>query len=288
MNRARSCLLLTIVLAAASAAALAGPPDAPGLPGILISRQLADSRGLHAGDVVRLSPDGTAGKARPFRVSGLYEPTPDPMRFAQQRHEARLHLPDLLGLTGDRSDPAATESVGTINVALHAPGEAGAFARDAAARLPTIAARTTSADNDRTTTFVVVERFHLAIAVVTVIGSAVFLLALMVMLVDERRATVGTLRLLGFTRRRILVQVMAEGALIAVGGAAAGILFAWATQGAFNRFFQWRYDTTLIFLRITPAVVGRSLLLAVPLGVAASVVASWTLLRQPILGLVRR
>jgi hypothetical protein len=59
-------------------------------------------------------------------------------------------------------------------------------------------------------------------------------------------------------------------------------------QGVFNRFFQWRYDTTLIFLRITPSVVWRSLLLAMPLGIAASVVASWTLVRQQILGLVRR
>ena len=155
-------------------------------------------------------------------------------------------------------------------------------------RLPTIVARPTSAANERTSTFVVLERFHLAIAVVTVIGSAVFLLALMVMLVEERRATVGTLRLLGFTRRRILAQVIAEGALIAVAGAAAGILFAVVMQGAFNRFFQWRYDTTLVFLRITPAVVWQSLLMAIPLGIAASVGASWTLLRRPILGLVRR
>jgi putative ABC transport system permease protein len=210
------------------------------------------------------------------------------MRFAQQRHEARLHLPDLLGLTADPGDPASMDGVTSINVALQAPSDAAAFARDAAARLPTIVARPTSAPDERTTTFVVIERFHLAIAVVTVVGSAVFLLALMVMLVDERRATVGTLRLLGFTRQRILVQVMTEGALIAVAGAVAGILFALLAEGAFNRFFQWRYDTTLIFLRVTPSVVWRSLLLAIPLGVTASVIASWTLLRQPILGLVRR
>ena len=37
--------------------------------------------------------------------------------------------------------------------------------------------------------FVVLERFHLAIAIVTIIASTVFLLALTVMLVDERRAT---------------------------------------------------------------------------------------------------
>ena len=156
------------------------------------------------------------------------------------------------------------------------------------ARLPALTARAVDAPDDRTSTFIVVERFHLAIAIVTIVGSAVFLLALMVMLVDERRGVVGTLRLMGFTRQRILVQVVAEGGLIAIAGAVFGIVFAMVMQGAFNRFFQWRYDTSLIFLRISADVVWQSLLIAVPLGIAASLIASWTLLRRPILALVRR
>jgi putative ABC transport system permease protein len=210
------------------------------------------------------------------------------MRFAQRRLEARLHLSDLVTLMEDPSDPSAAESITSINVALEDGSDAGTFSREVMARLLTVTARPTNAPDERTTTFVVVERFHLAIAIVTVVGSAVFLLALMVMVVDERRRTVGTLRLLGFTRQRILLQVLAEGALIAMAGAVAGILFALSMQGLFNRFFQWRYDTSLIFLRVTPAVVWRSLLMAVPLGVAASLIASWTLLRQEILALVRR
>ncbi len=98
----------------------------------------------------------------------------------------------------------------------------------------------------------------------------------------------GILRLLGLTRGRILLQVLAEGAIIAFAGAAGGILFAFLTQGLFNSFFQWRYDTTLIFLRVTPDVVWKSLLLSLPLGVAASVAASWSLLRQQLLALIRR
>ena len=288
MIRRPTTLLLALVLAAISGAAWSGRHADAEPPGVLISRQLAESRGLQVGEIVQLSPDRTRERAAAFRIVGVYEPTADPMRLAQRRDEARLHLPDLLRLTADPADPAGSDAVTSINVALQTPSDAADFARDAAARLPTLVARPISEGDDRTSTFVVVERFHLAIAVVTVLGSAVFLLALMVMLVDERRITVGTLRLLGFTRRRILVQVIAEGALIAVVGATAGILFAIAAEGAFNRFFQWRYDTTLIFLRVTRPVIWRSLLLAIPLGVAASVIASWTLLRQPILGLVRR
>jgi putative ABC transport system permease protein len=286
MHRVRGWLLLTLF--AAGAAVSSQSADLTATPSILISRQLAERRGLRIGDIVRLAPDRSGNVARPFQIAGVYEPTPDPMRFAQQRLEARLHLPDLLTLTADPSDPSAGEAITSINVALEEPSEAGAFSRDVAARLPMVTARPTRAPDERTSTFIVIERFHLAIAIVTVVGSAVFLLALMVMLVDERRATVGTLRLLGFTRQRILIQVVAEGALIAVVGASTGILFAFAVEDVFNRFFQWRYDTSLIFLRITPAVVWRSLLMAVPLGIAASLIASWTLLRQQILALVRR
>jgi putative ABC transport system permease protein len=281
-------MFLTLTLFAASATGFSRAQAANAPPSILISRQLAESRRLRAGDVITLSTDRSGEHARQFQIAGVYEPMPDPMRFAQRRNEARLHLPDLLALTADPADPGSAESVTSINVALGNPSDAAAFSRDVAARLPGLTARPIDAPDDRTSTFIVLERFHLAIAIVTVVGSAVFLLALMVMLVDERREVVGLLRLIGFTRRRILLQVLAEGALIAIVGAVFGIVFAMAMQGAFNRFFQWRYDTTLIFLRITPDVIWQALLFAVPLGIAVSLIASWTLLRRPILALVRR
>jgi ABC-type lipoprotein release transport system permease subunit len=262
--------------------------DAAEVPGILLTRQLMAARKLRVGDTVRLSTEPSGGQARTFRIAGVYEPAPDPMRFAQPRFEVRLHLPDLASLTADPADPGSLETVTSINVALKQPGEAASFARAVAARVPGAIARPTSAPDDRTSTFVVLERFHLAIAIVTVVGSAVFLLALMVMLVEERQGTVGILRVIGFTRQRILLQVFAEGALIAVAGAAFGVLFALASQGFFNRFFQWRYDTSLIFLRITPHVVLQSVALAIPLGILASIIASWTLLRRELLTLIRR
>jgi ABC-type lipoprotein release transport system permease subunit len=283
MNRVICALLAAAaVLAIASVTGRAADQS----PGILVSRQLLESRQLRVGQLVRLAPDASGADARTFRIDGVYEPTPDPMRFAQPRLEARLHLPDLLALTAEPDSGA--DSVNAINVKLADPADATAFANDVMARLPGLNARPTRAPDERTQSFVVIERFHLAIAIVTVIGSAVFLLALMVMLVDERRGTVGILRLIGFTRRRILLQVFAEGAIIALAGAAFGILFALASQKIFNHFFQWRYDTALVFLRITPHVVIQSLVLAVPLGVAASLIASWTLLRRPLLALIRR
>jgi len=108
------------------------------------------------------------------------------------------------------------------------------------------------------------------------------------MLVEERRQTVGILRLIGLRKGRLLLQVVAEGLLVATSGALFGILLAVTLQGAINVFFQWRYDTTLIFVRLTPRIALECVFLAVPLGVLASLVSSWTLLRSDVLDLARR
>ncbi len=86
----------------------------------------------------------------------------------------------------------------------------------------------------------------------------------------------------------MLLQVLLEGAIIAAAGAAFGVALAAASQGAFNWFFQWRYDTALVFVRITPAIAWQAVALALPLGIAANVVASWALVRSHTLTLVRR
>jgi putative ABC transport system permease protein len=285
---ARLGLVVAIAVAGRSSASPLEVGTTGATPDVLLSRQLVDARGLRIGDLVRLAPEPSGARSGVFRIAGVYEPTPDPMRFAQQSFEARFHLPDLLALTADPSDPGSADTVSSINVALVDPSKADAFARDLSATLPGTVAASTRAPNERTSTFVVIERFHLAVAIITMIGSAVFLLALMMMLVDERRETIGTLRLIGFSRRRILMQVVLEGLCIAAAGTVFGVLFALATEGMFNRFFQWRYDTTLVFVRITPGVVAQSMLLAMPLGVAASAIASWTLLRRHPLALIRR
>ena len=107
--RRRRVLILVLTLAASVSIGWWTTPNASAqteqLPTILISRQLAAAEGLKVGDTVALAskPDGTA--ARQFRIAGMYEPVADPMRLAAKRHEARLHLPDLMSLKADASDP---------------------------------------------------------------------------------------------------------------------------------------------------------------------------------------
>jgi putative ABC transport system permease protein len=277
-------LLLALLILAASPAL--GAQDQP--PDILISRQLATSEGLTVGSLVRLATDAAGTNAREFRVAGIYEPTPDPARLGDVPREVRLHLPDLLDLTRPPGMPEGTEYVAAINVALVDPADASAFSRDVNARLPGVVARPSSEAAGSAGPFLVLERFHLAIAVVTIVAATVFLLALTIMLVDERRETVGILRLIGLPVRRVLLQVLIEGVVVAGAGAAFGLVLAVVSEGLINAFFQWRYDTALVFVKITRDVALTSTAIAVPLGASATVIASWALLRRSGLRLARR
>jgi putative ABC transport system permease protein len=273
--------------AALSSLARSEQPQSP-VPGILVSRQLMEAQHLRAGDVVSLATGRSGANPRQFQVVGQYEPTPDPMRLGASRLEVRLHLPDLIDMTANPSNPLDRETVDVVNVAVAADDRPQAVARRLARAIPGAAVQRAGNDERRTAPFVVLERFHLAIAIVTVLASSVFLLALMLMLVEERRATVGVLRLIGFTRGRILQHVLIEGVVIAIAGAIFGIVLSLAMQGGINRFFQWRYDTALVFVRITPNVALRSIAVAVPLGVAAIFASSWSLLRGEVFWLTRR
>jgi putative ABC transport system permease protein len=257
-------------------------------PDILVSRQLAESEGLSVGTIVRLATDADGTRAREFRVAGIYEPTPDPGRLGQVPRAVRLHLPDLLDLTRPVGVPAGTEYVASVNVALTDPADARAFAREVNARLPGVLAMPSGDAAGSAGPFLVLERFHLAIAVVTIAAATVFLLALTIMLVDERRETVGVLRLIGLPVRRILTQILIEGLLVAGAGAVFGLILALLSEQLINTFFQWRYDTALVFVRITREVAITCTAIAVPLGASATVVASWALLRRNGLRLARR
>ena len=232
--------------------------------------------------------DATGSGSRQFRVEGTYEPTPDPVRFTARRLEARVHLPELVAMTEVSGDSASADSLTAINVKLTNPSNADAFSAAVASRAPGVFARPTARAKDGSDPFAVLERFHVAVAAVTVLGSTAFLLALMVMRAEERRVVIGILRLMGVSSRSILTEVLLEGSLIATAGAVFGVLVAVSAQGAINTFFQWRFDTTLVFVRVTPRIAWQAVGFAVPLGVVAGLAASWTLLRQNVVSLVGR
>ena len=195
----------------------AGPPAPPQVPEILVERRLAEEIPLAVGDTVRARALAGTGAARPFVVAGVFEREADPNRIARNDYEVRLHLPDLEAMLPMR------DRVDRFAIVL-APGADA----DSAARwiegmaFGTRAYGSAALAEQTSTTFAVVSRFHDAIGIVTMLASAIFLLCVMVIRVDERKRDMGVLRLIGVSRCTVFRAIVVEAIGIAVVGSAAG------------------------------------------------------------------
>jgi putative ABC transport system permease protein len=255
-------LLLTLALAAAFAA--------DPVPGLLVERRLAETVPLQVGDTVRVRALASGHAPRPFVVAGVFERAADPNRIARNDFEIRFHLPDLEALlpTRDRVDRFAV---------VLAPGARG----DSAARwIETTALGTRAYSSaglaERTSaTFAVVSRFHDAIGIVTILASAIFLLCVMVIRVDERRRDMGVLRLIGVSRGTVFRAIVLEAIGIAVVGSAAGAVLGMIVARIVNAYYAQVYDTTLRFALVTPRIVLLAALLGLALGAVAGALAAW-------------
>jgi putative ABC transport system permease protein len=283
----RRALLIVCCLAFAGVAIGAVQGDGAGPPAVLLSRQLMRDARVNVGDTVTLAADPDGRQSGTFRVAGVYEPVPDPMKFNTERYEARLHLPDLIALTSDAADPQAADTVTAINLKLRAGARAAEVIRAVVRQNPSLIARPTARPRQGDP-FAALERFHVAIAAITLVGSTAFLLALMIIRAEERREMIGMLRLIGVSRRSIILEILTEGVIVAILGAAFGVALAAAAQYGINRFFQARYDTPLVFVQVTASIALRCLAVSLPVGILTGAVASWTLLRRAPASLVGR
>jgi putative ABC transport system permease protein len=127
--------------------------------------------------------------------------------------------------------------------------------------------------------FQVVSRFHRAIAVITIVASAVFLLCIMLLKVEERRMDAAVMRFVGVRRRTIFGALVLEAALVAVVGSAVGAVLALGAGAATNAYYRRFFDTELVFSLITPGIVLFSVCLSLLLGLAAGAIAAWRLVR---------
>ena len=258
------------------------PAQSPAPVELAIERRLADSLGLEVGDTVRL---GTEARAvdRLAIVAAVYQPAPDPSTILRRDYRVRLHLSDLGTLTG------RPDQVDRIAVAL-APG---ADPEAVASRLNLTAfgfhaypSAALAAESSRT--FAVVSRFHRAIAVITTVASAIFLLCIMLLKVEERRLDAAVMRFIGVRRRTIFGALLLEAAAIAVLGSGIGIGIARVASLINNRYYQQVFETELIFSLLTPGIVTFGVGLSLLLGLAAGAAAAARLVQTSPMTLWRR
>jgi len=243
------------------------------LPAVAVERRLADELALRVAErrAEGVVPDSMRTRAV---VAAVYEPRPDPAQITKDERYLRLHLPDLAALLGapDRVDRFGIGLVPGVPVdSAVARLEQNAFGYQA---YPSAVIASGSSQ-----TFLVVSRFHRAIAVITIVASAVFLLCIMLLKVEERRQDAAVMRFVGVRRRTIFGALLLEAALVAVVGSAVGTGLAFVAGAVTNAYYRHFFDTALTFSLITPGIVLFGVGLSLALGVSAGAVAAWRLVR---------
>jgi putative ABC transport system permease protein len=272
-------MLAALLLAALSQQIDSSPPKR--LPRtVAIDERLAIDAGITLGDrlVVSSTPGGLGDTVA---VSAFVKRRADPSEVARAEYRVRMHLDQLQSLTGygDRVDrfAIATRGGAATDTVIRQVNQA-AFGFQAH-RSRDIAIETSR-------TFLVVSRFHRAIGVITIVASAIFLLCIMLLKVDERRRDVAALRLMGISARSIVGGVMLEAALVAVLGSAIGVAIGWGSSFIINWHYRGVYRTPLAFAVVTPDIVLLAVTLSLVLGLVAGFAAAQRLIRVPALELL--
>lgn len=277
----RRCIL-AFALACVALPVTPLPAQGPAPRGIAIDARMAEDLRLTVGSRVRLSArPGEPGDSA--TVAAIYERKADPAEVARREYRVRLHLDQLQQLMGleDRVDRFA---VGT---------RTGASIDSALTRINHVAfgfrahkSRDVAVQSSRT--FRVVERFHTAIGIITVVASAVFLLCLLLLSVEERRRDIAALRLMGISRATVVRAIVIEAAIVSLIGSVLGAGIGWIASLIVNAHFQQLYRTPLVFALLTPQIFLFATGLSLVLGIGSGAAAGWRLVKSSPLSLMGR
>lgn len=247
---------------------------------VAIDERLAADAHFSVGDRIVLAPTpGAPGDT--VIIAALIRRRADPSEVARAEYRVRMHLDELQSLIGygDRVDRFAVATRGS-----NGPDSAARAINAAAFGFRAYRSRDIAVETSRT--FAVVSRFHRAIGVITIVASAIFLLCIMLLKVDERRRDVAALRLMGISGRSIVRSVMIEAALVAIVGSLVGVGLGYLSSRIINWHYQDVYRTPLAFAMVTPDIVVLAVSLSVVLGLVAGFIAAQRLVRIPPLELL--
>lgn len=272
--------MVAALLAVALLQSIDSTPRRPAPRSVAIDERLAQDAGIQLGDrIVLSSTPGVPGDT--VIVSAFVRRRADPSEVARADYRVRMHLDELQSLIGygDRVDrfAVATRDPTSSSSAIRAINVA-AFGFQA------YSSREIAVETSRT--FLVVSRFHRAIGVITIVASAIFLLCIMLLKVDERRRDVAALRLMGISAPSIVRAVMVEAALVAAFGSVAGVGIGWVASLIINWHYRGVYRTPLAFAIVTPGIVALAVALSLTLGLVAGFAAAQRLVRMPALELL--
>jgi putative ABC transport system permease protein len=214
-------------------------------PRIVLESSLARKLGVVESDTVRLRLPGAVEGERAFIVSGTYTPPPDPAGISRASKQAWMPITDLE--TFAHRDDRVSRVVLTLSPGADTDSLVTALNET---QLGFRAYRSQDVAKESSQTFVVISNFHKAISFLSILAGSAFLAAIVLLQVQELRRSLGVLRVIGISKRRIYTVVVGETLLLANLGAAAGIGLAALVSRAVNAYYRSYFDTTLVFSSI--------------------------------------
>ncbi|HEX5133703.1 MAG TPA: ABC transporter permease [Candidatus Krumholzibacteria bacterium] len=249
-------------------------PAVAGTGRVVVEDRLATSLAISAGDTVRIRLTGEGGAGMPFIIAGTHAPPPDPAGISRTSRTLWMPLPDLEALS-DRHDRVSRFVLGL---------EPGANADSLVTALngTQLGFRAYHADDvasQSSETFVVISNFHKAISFLSILAGSAFLAAIVLLQVQELRKSLGVLRVLGFSRRRIYLSVVGETVLLANAGATIGVGLALLVSRGVNLYYRRYFDTDLVFSAVTGTHVALAFGIATAVGLVVGSLATVYLFR---------
>ena len=111
-----------------------------------------------------------------------------------------------------------------------------------------------------------------AISALAILVGGIGMMNTMIMSVFERTREIGTLRALGWRRRKVLGMVIKESLALGLIGVVIGVVLAWLLGLAMQQIPVWGAWLAVI---ITPGLLAQALIIAVTLGAVGGLYPAW-------------
>jgi putative ABC transport system permease protein len=126
------------------------------------------------------------------------------------------------------------------------------------------------------------------LAVMMSVGAVFAAMNTMYASVGARTREIGTLRVLGFRRRSVVLALLIEGAVLAVAGGVLGCGIAYLWNGYSTATMGWETFSEIVFeFTVTPRLVGWGMVFAIVVGVLGSLLPAIRASRLPVIAALK-
>jgi len=221
---------------------------------MILGRPAVEVLKVRVGDMLRLGEIG-------FRVVGLFETgvswEESSAIVSMRDGQAILGKPRQVSLYGVKvKDPQQIEAI-RAQIETSLPEVIAALSSETAEVMP-----------EMQNTYVLVW----AISALAIVVGGIGMMNTMIMSVFERTREIGTLRALGWRRRRVLTIVLKESLALGVIGAVTGVVLAMVLSLAMQQIPMWGPYLAVI---LTPGLLMQTLIIALVLGAVGGLYPAW-------------